>query len=229
MSSNNPYVYPLEGYGSLVLSIGESRRSFYKPHALEDEQPSFSLEVFGEPRPDAPPFILYEWQKLYYSFATGPDSIYDPPYRLKINDRNIDTSKDHEGLNILSVQISFNDEIGLTSVEILDNANTSILKLTTEVYPQKMDYRSDYSAMMADISSVLENLAFDALKSTYKKGTSRLSGQATDIELWRILEAMFDDLIRSINVIRKQPNREIRKTEQVLPIELLKEGSRNNR
>ncbi len=50
--------------------------------------------------------------------------------------------------------------------------NQLIFELATEVYPQKMDYKSDYKAMMADISLIIQNLAFDSLKDTFKKTQS---------------------------------------------------------
>ena len=73
-------------------------------------------------------------------------------------------------------QFSFNDQVGETKIEIKDNSNKLVFELKTEVFPQKMDYKSDYKAMMADISSIIHNLAFDTLKDTFKKSKAKLTG-----------------------------------------------------
>ena len=129
---------------------------------------------------------------------------------------------------MLTGQFSFDDEVGETKVELRDFSNRLIFELNTEVFPQKMDYKSDYKAMMADISEIIQNLAYDSLKDTFRRSKARLKGQATENEWWNILDALFDQLIINLGVIKRQPKHEIKKSEKVLPIEKIKSASKKN-
>ena len=91
-----------------------------------------------------------------------------------------------------------------------------------------MDYKSDYKAMMADISEIIQNLAYDSLKDTFRRSKARIKGQATENEWWNILDALFDQLVTNLGVIKRQPKHEIIKNDKVLPIEKIKNASKKN-
>jgi uncharacterized protein len=226
MSNANTYKFENEGWGSLELEIVESCRTFYQPTDL-DRIP-FTLKGFGQSELGSNSFFFYEWQKIQYSYIIEKNSSFVPPFELRINNRTLNKSRERGANHLLAGQFSFDDEVGETKIELRDNTNKLIFELCTEVFPQKMDYKSDYKAMMADISAIIQNLAFDSLKATFRKSKARLTGHSTENEWWNILDALFDELIANLGVIKRQPKHEIRKSEKVLPIEKIKNASKKN-
>jgi len=226
VSYDNSYKFENEGWGSLELEIGTTNRSFYQPDNL-DKIP-FSIKGFGQSELECLPFCLFEWQKIQYSYLIEKTSAFLPPFELRINNRTLNKSKERGNNHLLTGQFSFDDEVGETKIELRDFANNLIFELNTEVFPQKMDYKSDYKAMMADISEIIQNLAYDSLKDTFKRSRARLRGQSTDNEWWNILDALFDQLTINLGVIKRQPKHEIIKRENILLIEKIRTASKKN-
>lgn len=226
MIYDNPYKFENEGWGSLELEIGTTDRSFYQPGNL-DKIP-FSIKGFGRSELECSPFYFFEWQKIQYSYLIEKTSTFHPPFELRINNRTVNKSKERGNNHLLTGQFSFDDEVGETKIELRDFANNLIFELISEVFPQKMDYKSDFKAMMADISEILQNLAYDSLKDTFKRSRAKLRGQSTYNEWWNILDALFDQLIINLGVIKRQPKHEIVMRENVLPVEKIKTASKKN-
>ncbi len=225
MINANTYKFENDGCGSLELEIAETNRSFFQPNGL-DKTP-FSINGLLQSK-DIIPFYFFEWQKIQYSYIIEDTDSFTPPFELRINNRAINKSKERGSNHLLTGQFSFDDEVGGTKIELRDFSNKLIFELNTEVFPQKMDYKSDYKAMMADISEIIQNLTFDTLKDTFRRSKARLKGQATENEWWNILDALFDQLIINLGVIKRQPKHEIIKNDKVLPIEKIRNASKKN-
>jgi uncharacterized protein len=226
VSNGTTYKFENDGWGSFELEITESNRSFYQPTDL-DKIP-FNAKGFGQSKLECNQFYFFEWQKIQYSYIIENTTYLHAPFELRINNRIINKSKERGNNHLITGQFSFDDEVGETKIELRDNTNKLIFELNTEVFPQKMDYKSDYKAMMADISAIIQNLAFDSLKDTFRRSKTRLKGHATENEWWNILDALFEEMIINLGVIKRQPKHEIRKTEKVLPIERIKNASKKN-
>ena len=176
MSNVNTYKFENDGCGSLELEIAETKRSFFRPNDLD----KIPYDVKGLLQSKhTTPFYFFEWQKIQYSYIIQNNVSFAPPFELRINNRTINKSKERGNNHLLTGQFSFDDEVGETKIEIRDFSNRLIFGLNTEVFPQKMDYKSDYKAMMADISEIIQNLAYDALKDTFRRSKARLKGQST--------------------------------------------------
>jgi uncharacterized protein len=226
VSNANTYKFENDGWGSFELEITDSNRSFYQPNDL-DKVP-FNAKGFGQSKLECNQFYFFEWQKIQYSYIIENTTSLHAPFELRINNRIINKSKERGNNHLITGQFSFDDEVGETKIELRDNTNKLIFELSTEVFPQKMDYKSDYKAMMGDISAIIQNLAFDSLKDTFRRSKARLKGHATENEWWNILDALFEELIINLGVIKRQPKHEIRKTEKVLPIDRIKNASKKN-
>lgn len=227
MSESQTYSFSRNGCGVLDLEVDSPTRQVYQttlPHDIKWKTEGLDLK---ERHIDQKQFF-FEWQKIQFTYSVKSDVSFAAPIELRINNRTVKKSQLREGIHLLSGQFSFDDAVGETRIEIRDSANKLIFSLCAEVFPQKMDYSSDYKAMMADISLIIQNLAYDSLKDTFKKSRARVSGHSTQNEWWNILDALFGQLILNLRVIKRQPKHEIRNNEKALPVEKIKQASKRN-
>ncbi|MBN2775836.1 MAG: DUF2357 domain-containing protein [Prolixibacteraceae bacterium] len=213
------------GWGFLEFQILDTKRNFFQ--VKSEGRKNFLITGFGKDL-NYEPFFLFEWQKVHYEYIIEDNTTFNPPFELRINNRIEKKSNKKGKSHLLTGQFSFNDQVGETKIEIRDNSNALIFLLKTEVFPQKMDYNSDYKAMMEDISSIVKNLAYDSLKDTFKKAKARMRGISTEDEWWNILDALFEVLVINLSVIRRSPKHEIKKSIEVLSVDKIKNASRKS-
>lgn len=226
MSNENTYPFISEAWGHFELELLPTDRGFYE--APDQDKRFFSVKNYGQDQLDSKPFFFYEWQRINYAYAATNNPLFVAPFELRINNRTVKKSDKKGGNHILTGQYCFEDGVGETCLEIRDAANTLIIAVTAEVFPQKMDYKSDFQAMTADISEIIHNLAYDALKDTYRKSRSKPAGHTTMHEWWSILDTMFNDLLSSIYVIKGRAKHGIIHSEKILPVEKIKTASKKN-
>jgi uncharacterized protein len=225
VSNQNKISFENAGWGFLDLQIIDTKRNFFQVKNWDKKL--FFVTGFGKDL-NCEPFSLFEWQKFHYEYIIEESNSFYPPFELRINNRKEKVSNKKGQSHLLTGQFSFNDQVGETKIEIRDNANTLIFQLKTEVFPQKMDYNSDYKAMMEDISSIVKNLAYDSLKDIFKKAKARMRGISTEDEWWNILDALFEVLVINLGVIRRSPKHEIKKSNEVLSVNKIKNTSRKS-
>lgn len=230
MTNYGTYTFSKPGHGSLELDISAPSKKVYG-NPLSDSIPFTTSGLDGSATNPVGPIYFFEWQKISYSYYINlsDENLFLAPFRLLVNDRIEKESRERgEGVHILSGDFSFNDQVGETTIKIVDGNNRKVFTLHTEVFPQKMDYKSDYQAMMGEIAFIVENLAFDALKDTFRESKARLSGRTTQNEWWNILDALFGQMVINLGVIKRQPKHEIRTREQVLSVDRIKQTSKRN-
>jgi hypothetical protein len=75
-----------------------------------------------------------------------------------------------------------------------------------EVFPSKLDYKSDYDSLLADVQDILAGLVLEYLQSTFKLGFTTHSTCATKLEWITLLRHLIDDLERSLRYIAEHPH-----------------------
>jgi len=78
-------------------------------------------------------------------------------------------------------------------------------KLGFEVFPIKLDYKSDYKSIIADINKEFSSLVFDVLKKTYTgfRGGNEINN---DIIWWGVFGQLYNDITRSAKLILNRPH-----------------------
>ena len=194
--------YEITGHGSIEIEVAKTKRNFYPANLHTTD--FFSLEILSQPQDLAEnePFILFEWQLVSF-IAVFNQNDTDKEYSLWVNDKKITSSKDVNAVKLLNAGFTFKNQVGLTSFKILSPSGEDIFKLQTEVFPQKMDYKSDYKAIIEDISKIVHNLTYAILRDTYQKAKPKVAGHTTEIEWWNILDTLYQALMKSFDIIRK--------------------------
>jgi uncharacterized protein len=222
---NKKYTFSDPVLGTLDLELDNPLKQVFQDSIPND----FKWESYGlkpEGLNDDESLYFFEWQKIHYSFVGNSSAALKGPVEIRVNDRVLKRSFEKNGVIILSGYFSFEDAVGDTKIEIADANNKLIFKLITEVFPQKMDYRSDFKTMVAEISQIIQNLTYDTLKDTFQKSKARSSGQSTDSEWWNILDGLFEYLIINLGVIKRQAKHEIATSEVVYPVEKIRQATK---
>jgi len=108
-------------------------------------------------------------------------------------------------LKILMGNLLFPNEVGYTTFEIRDDKK-SLLAITLEVFPSKLDYKDDYRALLEEVNDEIYNLAFHLLKRTYLGASTIYAANPSKSEFYRILNDSFRRFMKAISHIKRQPH-----------------------
>ncbi|MBN1971502.1 MAG: DUF2357 domain-containing protein [Candidatus Delongbacteria bacterium] len=122
-----------------------------------------------------------------------------------------------EDLGFLAGTINFNNDLGKSNLVLRFTKDNSLqeINLEFEVFPTKLNYRSDYEKIVSDIEKEYPYLVLDFLKKTY---TSFKSGNTpnTDLIWWQVFGGLYADFLHSSKFILNKPHsRIIRQTKYV--------------
>ncbi len=217
--------FVISGLGELEIVPSASKHNYYNPSS--EVKYDFSVLTLNQ-KQDYQPFHFFEWQKILFNAVFNTNDKFKAPFSLIVNEGIKHQSKKMNNIDILSCYFSFENQVGQTSIKIVDARNQTVFKLNTEVFPQKMDYKSDYRMMMAEISDIIQNLAYALLKDTFQKAKPRPEGHTTENEWWNILDRLFENFMLCMAVIKRQPKHDIIREEIVAPVNRIKKASVKN-
>ncbi|KAA0549801.1 DUF2357 domain-containing protein [Bacillus sp. BGMRC 2118] len=116
---------------------------------------------------------------------------------------------------VLLGNLHFQSEIGFTSFEVRNNEET-LLEVTLEIFPTKLNYKDDYQNLLNEVNDEIYNLAFHFLKKTYLSAKTKLEGNPSPVEFFRLISYYFDSFIKSIEQIERQPHHKLEKSHEVV-------------
>ena len=116
--------------------------------------------------------------------------------------------------NVYTSQINFGSQIGYFDLEFLLD-NHLILLLGLEVFPSKLDYRSDLWEIRTDLENEIRDLAFDIGRLTYHRALRRRDVSAKEVEWLENLKELFSELAKAFNRIKLAPRYKIYRDEQI--------------
>jgi hypothetical protein len=149
------------------------------------ENKDYYFDIVFRNQTDAKPVIHSSLQEVKKSFISR-----------KVNDKYF-----------LTGAINYRNDIGKSDFEIrykregIPNSH----KLSFEVFPVKLDYKSDYKSIIADINTEFSSLVFDVLKKTYT-GFKEGSEINNDIIWWGVFGQLYKEIIHSAKLILNKPH-----------------------
>ncbi|MFW5647544.1 MAG: DUF2357 domain-containing protein, partial [Candidatus Alkaliphilus sp. MAG34] len=180
---------------------------------------SFSCECF--PVDDIIDINLYSDKILFYEYTDYQIIIESKGnHELKffhenklIRDQITYTTKSKR---VMAGSINFRSDVGLTELVVyLDNREYLMIRL--EVFPSKLDYKTDYLNILLDVNEEIHNLAFEFLKRTYFNMALRSEEGSSLTEFYSILNYIYHQLIKFVNIIVQQPHHDLVKQERIMP------------
>ncbi len=122
---------------------------------------------------------------------------------------------------ILTGNLQFRNEVGLSTLEVL-SGNENIFSLTLEIFPSKLDYKSDYKKLLNEVNDEIYNLAFHFLKKTFLGAKINLDGKPSMTEFFRLIQFHFDSFVQAVGQIERQPHHQLAISHQRLRGDQLK-------
>jgi hypothetical protein len=120
-------------------------------------------------------------------------------------------------LGFLAGTINFGNDLGKSNLIVRYTKGNILQEINFqfEVFPTKLNYRSDFEKIVSDIEKEYPYLVLDFLKKTY---TSFKSGHSpnTDLIWWQVFGGLYNEFIQSSKFILNKPHsRIIRQTKYV--------------
>ncbi len=167
--------------------------------------------------PNGPPLYEQTEYQLYLRGANDGDTV-EIRHRDPVITRALNSQ---ENGRVVHGSVNFRGQIGRSLFSIYVNGSRT-LDFEVEVFPTKIDYESDYQDIVADVQSILTNLAYEYLRSTHQMG--KLSGDRPPSKLeWLVLiEQIIDELDTAMNHIAQRPTRGLVRRERTTRLERIR-------
>lgn len=104
--------------------------------------------------------------------------------------------------------IEFSSDIGYSTFDILVKGK-SVLSLTIEVFPAKIDYMKDYKELIREVNDEICGLAFEFLGKTYINTKLTDTENQSNSEYINILKIIFDDIERALKRIESNTKHKV--------------------
>lgn len=150
----------------------------------------------------------YYFDIIFNKTIDGEPSIYTSLQEIK---KSFICRKVNENF-FLTGAINYRNDIGKTDfiLRYKSHGVTVSHRFSYEVFPIKLDFKSDYKSIISDINSEFSSLVFDILKKTYT-GFKEGSQINNDVIWWGVFGQLYKGIIQSSRLILNKPhNRLIR-------------------
>lgn len=109
-----------------------------------------------------------------------------------------------EKITSVHAVLNFGNNVGLTDISVTSADRKSGLRL--EVFSRKVDYRTDYSKMVSEVSAILRNLAMAASAKTYGLAAPAQDYYPTLVEWFALIQSHFAEFIKLAGAIAMNPH-----------------------
>lgn len=117
--------------------------------------------------------------------------------------------------------INFGSDVGLSkfTVNVDDKPEFDFV---VEVFPTKLDYKSDYEQLVAEMQEYVAGLIYEYLRSTFRLSAPVLEKQTSSVEWLLLLKSVVDDLEKATSYIANRPTRDLVSDSHTTRIEKVK-------
>ncbi len=104
--------------------------------------------------------------------------------------------------------INFRGQVGRSLFSVFLGGRPE-LDFEVEIFPSKLDYTTDYEALLADVQDILTALVLEYLQSTFHLGLATQSKTPTRLEWIILLSHVLEKLERGLRYIEQHPHRSL--------------------
>lgn len=221
---------PSNSKASIPAGLGESR-GYLK---IETRNPLVRLQhvrrsgvpesVAGEAYLEDGPHI---YEQVNYSIFVKSKS--GQVVRLSHSDPTICSGISAEdGGTICHGSINFRSNVGFSRFTVLVD-NKPEFDFEIEVFPTKLDYKSDYQQLIAETQNYIAGLVYEYLRSTFRLSIPKLETQTSRVEWLVLLKSLIADLERGAQFVARNPIRVLDRETQTVSVEKIRKLDRTTR
>ncbi|MFK5950109.1 MAG: DUF2357 domain-containing protein, partial [Methylococcales bacterium] len=171
--------------------------------------------------------LFFEWQRLEWFFEANELDEFKPPYTLYINnnpDSGVRCNKLGDRYRLMG-SVNLGNAVGKTRFEIKDANSKCVFMLGAEVFPQKLDYKDDFPAMLSEVTEVVYSLAFDLFKKTFSSTKTRTTYNQSLSEWLNLYKVLAEGFEKSIDTILRAPKSELKCEHRLKSVDRVKRAS----
>jgi Domain of unknown function (DUF2357)/PD-(D/E)XK nuclease superfamily len=112
--------------------------------------------------------------------------------------------------DVITGAINFRSQVGRTRFEVVVGDTT--VQAEVEVFPAKLDYRTDYEDLLAEVEGAARALVLEYLRATQRSGAVEHQTPGRPVDWLILLRNEAADLERALNQIVMNPHRELSRT-----------------
>lgn len=224
------YSYAIKNHGTFDIITSENKK-------LQDSEiatKNFKLTILGQEQSvkNSEKIYLFDWQDVRFMAIIDPIK-HPKEYSFWLDNKLVAYSKSLNkqlhSIRTLKAKLSFKEAVGNHEIKILSPNDKVVLQLSFEVFPKKIHYKKDYKLLQKDCARIVHKLSYKLLTNFYKKIKNKPSGNTSNTKWWFILDALFEDLIKSLELIQRNPKHNIITDEEVKQIDKVRKPSSKNK
>jgi hypothetical protein len=112
--------------------------------------------------------------------------------------------------DVVTGAINFRSQVGCTMFEVV--AGNTTVEVEVEVFPAKLDYRTDYQDLLREVEGAARALVLEYLRATQRSGTADDDTPGQPIDWLLLLRNETADLERALTRIAMNPHRWLSRT-----------------
>ncbi|MBC7451036.1 MAG: DUF2357 domain-containing protein, partial [Cytophagales bacterium] len=170
-------------------------------HELKTELSSYVLNEDAHP-------VFFENKEYFFDIIFKQKTDVEPIIYTPLEDvKKTFISRKVQGSYFLTGVINYRNDIGKSEFTLRYKKEGIQIShvLYFEVYPVKLDYRSDYNEILSDINKEFSSLVFDILKKTYT-GFNNGNEIHNDIIWWGVFGQLYKQILLSSKLILSKPH-----------------------
>lgn len=126
-------------------------------------------------------------------------------------------SSRHRVGSIAHFSLNFRNDVGYVDIAIKsDVTGTSVIRL--EVFPLKIDYRTDYVQMRDEVAAITRNLVMTAQVRAFGMASAQPAKQPTVVEWLSLARHYFSEMVKAANSIARNPQSRLVKEIENVPV-----------
>ncbi len=125
----------------------------------------------------------------------------------------------HRMRNTSHYELNFQNDVGTTEIEIVSGGTR--VKVSFEVFPLKIDYRTDYVQMRDEVAAIARNLVMTVQARTFGSASPYPPGSPppTLVEWLSLVRHYFQKLIATANAIALNPHSKLEERVDLVPLD----------
>jgi predicted component of viral defense system (DUF524 family) len=115
-------------------------------------------------------------------------------------------------------RLNFRNDVGLVDL-MIKSSETGLTCARFEVFPTKIDYRTDYVQLRDEVASISRNLVMTVQARTFGTASAIPIKQPTLVEWLSLIRHYFHSFVASANAIARSPHSRLKSTTSSIPVD----------